>query len=129
MRVSHRASRAITTWPWAQPPPRAAYCMRDRRPRPRPACLGLLPPPLHTQANASPSHWYLKPDNVPEEYNPTQPVVVGVTQFITAFILYSESLWGGASRRGGGSSARGPAVGCRWLSPAYKQAACTGSGQ
>lgn len=37
-----------------------------------------------------PAHWYLAPDQVPKEYDPSNPVVVGVTNFITAFILYSE---------------------------------------
>jgi hypothetical protein len=36
------------------------------------------------------AHWYLKPDQAPREYDPSQPVVVAVTNFITAFILYSE---------------------------------------
>lgn len=37
-----------------------------------------------------PSHWYLAPRMVPREYDPSQPVIVAVTNFITSFILYSE---------------------------------------
>lgn len=47
----------------------------------------VAPPP---QARSSPAHWYLAPDNVPREYDPRHPVTVAVTNFITAFILYSE---------------------------------------
>lgn len=39
-----------------------------------------------------PNHWYLAPDVVPREYDPSGPVVVAVTNFITAFILYSEDV-------------------------------------
>lgn len=37
-----------------------------------------------------PAHWYLGSHAVPREYDPSQPVIVGVTNFITSFILYSE---------------------------------------
>jgi len=37
-----------------------------------------------------PSHWYLAPHFVPQEYDPAKPVVVAITNFITSFILYSE---------------------------------------
>jgi hypothetical protein len=36
-----------------------------------------------------PHHWYLAPDRVPQEYDPQQPIVVAITNFITSFILYS----------------------------------------
>lgn len=37
-------------------------------------------------------HWYITPDktNVPKEYDPDSPAIVGVTNFVTAFILYGE---------------------------------------
>ena len=37
-----------------------------------------------------PAHWYLDPHHVPREYDPSKPVLVAVTNFITSFILYSE---------------------------------------
>ena len=36
-----------------------------------------------------PSHWYLAPETVPRQYDPSEPVVVAVTNFVTSFILYS----------------------------------------
>ncbi|GBF89503.1 phospholipid-transporting ATPase [Raphidocelis subcapitata] len=40
-------------------------------------------------AAKSEKHWYLATWGVPSEYDPAHPVVVAVTNFITAFILYS----------------------------------------
>lgn len=39
-----------------------------------------------------PLHWYLGPDQVEDavEYNSSRPAIVGVTNFITSFILYGE---------------------------------------
>ena len=34
------------------------------------------------------THWYLAPYSTPVQYNPSKPGLVGLTQFITAFILY-----------------------------------------
>lgn len=35
--------------------------------------------------------WYMRPDSVTPQYDPALPGVVGVTDFITNFILYGES--------------------------------------
>lgn len=43
-----------------------------------------------------PLHWYLGPDQVKDavEYNSSRPAIVGVTNFITSFILYGEgAVW------------------------------------
>lgn len=43
-------------------------------------------------ATYMPQHWYLGPNNVvgAVEYDPRYPAIVGVTNFITSFILYGE---------------------------------------
>jgi hypothetical protein len=46
------------------------------------------------------AHWYLEPDAAPREYDPSQPVIVAVTNFITSFILYSELSPGGGGNNG-----------------------------
>jgi hypothetical protein len=52
-------------------------------------------------ATYMPLHWYLAPDMVADavEYNPARPVIVGVTNFITSFILYGELSWEQRCRR------------------------------
>jgi len=43
-----------------------------------------------------PLHWYLGPDRVANaiEYDASRPAIVGVTNFITSFILYGEQAKG-----------------------------------
>lgn len=38
-----------------------------------------------------PKNWYLGPFKIETQYNPEKPVVVGITNFITSFILYGRS--------------------------------------
>jgi hypothetical protein len=64
--------------------PRVGHGKLSRSCRP-----ALALPRLPTQTKVMPSHWYLAPDAVPREYDPSEPVVVAITNFVTSFILYS----------------------------------------
>jgi hypothetical protein len=68
-------------------------------------------------ATYMPRHWYLDPTNVPREYDSSQPVIVGVTNFITAFILYGARARGAPlwARVSGTCRRRAPDACVRWL--------------